>query len=71
MVHPAAVLPHIAQSATATPSPSESDISEMRASSSFFDPSNGYSPSDPGSVSVMENGFLSSDSAYKSVLDSC
>ena len=75
MAHLATMPPHMAQLAAtlpqpAPPSPPESDPLKMSASSSSFDPSGGYSPGDPGSAGVMENGFLSSDFAQRGVSDS-
>ena len=55
--------------ATIPPSPSESDPSEMSASSSSSDPSGGHSPGDLRSAGVMENGFLSYSSTQRRVLD--
>ena len=68
IAHLVVVPPHMGQPVAAPPqpappSPPKSDPSEMSASSSSSNPSDGHSPGDPGSTGVMENGFLSFDSA--------
>ena len=64
IAHPVAMQPHMAQPTTAPPqlaplSPPESDPSKISVSSYSSDLSVGYSPSGPGFVDIIENGFLS------------
>ena len=70
MAHPGPVPPHQAHPPFVAPQyvpqeSSESDPSKMMdsSSSSSLAPDNGYTPSDPGSASLMANGFLSLESA--------
>ena len=76
MAHLVAVPPHTAQPAAVLPqptpsSPPENNPSEMStfSSSSSFAPGGGYSLGDLGTANIMESGFLSSESAQRSLPD--